>query len=111
MSSVPWASNIPVTSDSTPDLGSNLVRNAWYRYDMSQPQNRTVAQVSAELNLNNIPYQKTEKTSKLFQLYKDNCVRNQKDLSKTSSGDRKLGNLAKTVADLRKSCVDFVRKR
>ncbi|MCG8047761.1 MAG: hypothetical protein N0E48_19395 [Candidatus Thiodiazotropha endolucinida] len=72
---------------------------------MSQPQNWTVAQLRTELNRRNIPYQKTDKKSRLIQLYRDNGANNQEAISEANSGDNTLGNLAKTVADLQKTVL------
>lgn len=55
---------IPPTSDSTPGTGNNQVRNSIARYDMSLPQNWTVAQLRVELNRHNIVYNKTDKKKK-----------------------------------------------
>ena len=59
---------IPPTSDSTHGTGNNQVRNSIARYDMSLPQNWTVAQLRVELNRHNIVYNKTDKKTKLIQL-------------------------------------------
>lgn len=103
---------IPPTTDSTSGTGNNQVRNSIARYDMSLPQNWTVAQLRAELNRHNISYNKTDKKTKLIQLCRDNGVlmghqHGEQESLNINTGDNMLVSLTKTVAELQKTVLNL----
>lgn len=103
---------IPPSSDVSLGTGNNQVRNSIARYDMSLPQNWTVAQLRAELNRHKISYNKTDKKTKLVQLCIDNGVLmghqpGEQDLQDSNPGDNMLVSLTKTVAELQKTVLNL----
>ena len=83
------------------------MRNSIARYDMSLPQNWTVAYLRAELNRHNILYNKTNKKTKLIQLCRDNGVllghqSGEQKSHDINTGDNMLVSLTKKVAELKK---------
>ena len=76
------------------------------RYDMNNPQNWTVSQLRAELEQNNITFNKVDKKSKLIQLCRENGLFGKNSTSADDGHQNKeadLSILSKSVEELQKT--------
>ena len=97
-----------LANDSVLNSDTDSVQQRNSRYDMSHPQNWTVAQLRSELQQNNVAFAKADKKSKLIQLCRDHGLIGNLNNSETADNENPINEtnltiLTKSVEELKRT--------